>query len=49
MNFYRKCKRMFDNRQMYALKHLYAWRDAIAREEDESTGCVISQCLIVVI
>lgn len=29
---------MFDNRQMYALKHLYGWRDRIAREEDESTG-----------
>ncbi|KRT78455.1 hypothetical protein AMK59_8439 [Oryctes borbonicus] len=38
LDFYRKCKRLFDNKQMYALKKLYQWRDKIAREEDESTG-----------
>ncbi|CAH0556935.1 unnamed protein product [Brassicogethes aeneus] len=41
MDFYRKCKRMFDNRQLYALKELYKWRDTISREEDESTGYVL--------
>nr|CAH7712203.1 unnamed protein product [Callosobruchus chinensis] len=41
MDFYRKCKRLFDNRQLYALKELYKWRDEIAREEDESTGYVL--------
>lgn len=38
MELYRKCKKLFDNRQMFALKHLYQWRDDLAREEDESTG-----------
>ncbi|CAH1982116.1 unnamed protein product [Acanthoscelides obtectus] len=41
LDFYRKCKRLFDNRQLYALKELYKWRDGIAREEDESTGYVL--------
>ncbi|XP_018335504.1 exosome component 10 [Agrilus planipennis] len=41
LEFYRKSKRIFDNRQMYALKELYRWRDKIAREEDESTGYVL--------
>lgn len=27
-----------NDKQMYALKHLYAWRDRLAREHDESTG-----------
>nr|XP_023014126.1 exosome component 10 [Leptinotarsa decemlineata] len=41
LDFYRKCKRLFDNRQLYALKELYKWRDVISREEDESTGYVL--------
>ncbi|KAJ8938385.1 hypothetical protein NQ314_011518 [Rhamnusium bicolor] len=41
LDFYRKCKRLFDNRQLYALKELYKWRDQISREEDESTGYVL--------
>lgn len=41
MDLYRKCKKLFDNRQMYALKELYKWRDAISRNEDESTGYVL--------
>ncbi|GJQ87053.1 Rrp6 [Trypoxylus dichotomus] len=41
LDFYRKCKRLFDNKQMFALKELYQWRDKIAREEDESTGYVL--------
>lgn len=40
MELYRKCKKLFDNRQMYALKHVYKWRDELARAEDESTGWV---------
>lgn len=31
---------MFDIQQMYALKHLFAWRDRLARELDESPGYV---------
>ncbi|KAJ8920759.1 hypothetical protein NQ315_004899 [Exocentrus adspersus] len=41
LDFYRKCKRLFDNRQLYALKELYKWRDQISRDEDESTGYVL--------
>ncbi|XP_018571344.1 exosome component 10 [Anoplophora glabripennis] len=41
LDFYRKSKRLFDNRQLYALKELYKWRDQISREEDESTGYVL--------
>lgn len=29
---------MFDIQQMYALKELFAWRDKLARELDESPG-----------
>lgn len=38
MELYRKSKKMFNNRQMYALQNLFQWRDRVAREEDESTG-----------
>ncbi|KAJ1524914.1 hypothetical protein ONE63_009772 [Megalurothrips usitatus] len=41
MELYRKSKKMFHNRQMYALQHLFQWRDKVAREEDESTGYVL--------
>lgn len=38
MELYRKSKKMFNNRQMYALQNLFQWRDRVAREEDESIG-----------
>ncbi|KAL1116675.1 hypothetical protein AAG570_005147 [Ranatra chinensis] len=38
---YRKGKRLMDNRQLFALKELYLWRDTIARREDESPGYVL--------
>lgn len=41
MLLYRKFKKLFDNKQMYAFKELYKWRDNIARIEDESTGNTI--------
>uniref|UniRef100_A0A336LL95 Exosome complex component 10 homolog n=1 Tax=Culicoides sonorensis TaxID=179676 RepID=A0A336LL95_CULSO len=41
MDVYRKSRKMFDNRQLYALQHLFIWRDKIAREEDESYGFVL--------
>jgi exosome complex exonuclease RRP6 len=37
----RKCRKMFDNRQLYALKNIYSWRDNIARQEDESLPYVL--------
>ncbi|PNF29147.1 hypothetical protein B7P43_G12605 [Cryptotermes secundus] len=41
MTLYRRNKRLFDNRQLYALRELYRWRDRISREDDESTGYVL--------
>ncbi|KAF5298456.1 hypothetical protein FQR65_LT01235 [Abscondita terminalis] len=41
MEFYQKSKRLFDNRQLFALKELYKWRDDLGRTEDESTGYIL--------
>lgn len=38
---YTKSTKTFNNRQLAALKGLYAWRDGIARIEDESIGYVL--------
>ncbi|XP_064459624.1 exosome complex component 10-like isoform X2 [Ornithodoros turicata] len=37
----KKSKKSFNSKQQYALKHLYSWRDRMARLEDESTGYVL--------
>lgn len=36
MELYRRSKKFFNNRQLYALQQLYGWRDRIARQQDES-------------
>ncbi|XP_017083385.1 exosome component 10 [Drosophila eugracilis] len=41
MDLVRKTKRCFDNRQLYALRGIFEWRDATARSEDESYGYVL--------
>lgn len=41
LEMYRVSKKVFNERQLYALKGLYEWRDRVAREEDESTGFVL--------
>lgn len=41
LELYRKSKRIFHNQQLYAFKELFAWRDSIARQEDESYGYVL--------
>lgn len=41
LDLVRKTKRSFDNRQLYALNGIFAWRDATARQEDESYGFVL--------
>lgn len=41
LELYRRSKRVFDNRQFYALKEIFLWRDAIARTEDESYAYVL--------
>ncbi|CAF1671665.1 unnamed protein product, partial [Rotaria sordida] len=40
-NIYLKSRKTFNIRQLAALKSLYYWRDRIARQEDESTGYVL--------
>lgn len=34
----RKQKRSFNTQQLAAFRLLFAWRDKLARQEDESTG-----------
>lgn len=41
MNMYRKSQKIFNNKQLYALKELHKWRDLTAREEDDSTAYVL--------
>ncbi|KAF7387989.1 hypothetical protein HZH66_010756 [Vespula vulgaris] len=41
MDMYRKSQKLFNNKQIYALKELHKWRDMTAREEDDSTGYVL--------
>ena len=41
MDLYRKSKRIFDNRQLFAFSEIFKWRDTIARLEDESYGYVL--------
>lgn len=41
MELYKKSKKVFNSRQLACLKNLFAWRDKIARLEDESIGYVL--------
>ncbi|KAL9899558.1 exosome component Rrp6 isoform 1-T1 [Glossina fuscipes fuscipes] len=41
LDMYRKSKKLFDNRQLHALREIFQWRDAIARQEDESYNYVL--------
>lgn len=41
IDIFQKSKKLFDNRQMFALKEIFRWRDVIARQEDESYGYVL--------
>lgn len=41
MNMYRKSGRIFNNKQLYALRELHKWRDQTARQEDDSIGYVL--------
>uniref|UniRef100_A0A224YSY7 Exosome complex component 10 homolog n=1 Tax=Rhipicephalus zambeziensis TaxID=60191 RepID=A0A224YSY7_9ACAR len=46
MELYRKSRKTFNSRQLHALRHLYSWRDRTARNEDESTGYVLPNHMI---
>ncbi|XP_014675194.1 PREDICTED: LOW QUALITY PROTEIN: exosome component 10-like [Priapulus caudatus] len=41
LELYKRSKKQFNNRQLAALKSLYAWRDHVCRVEDESTSYVL--------
>ncbi|XP_051947548.1 exosome component 10 [Xyrauchen texanus] len=41
MELYRKQKRIFNTQQLAAFRLLYAWRDKLGRAEDESTGYIL--------
>ncbi|XP_061184893.1 exosome complex component 10-like [Saccostrea echinata] len=41
LELYKKSKKVFNSRQLQALQKLYQWRDKLARVEDESTGYVL--------
>ncbi|XP_061113764.1 exosome component 10 isoform X1 [Conger conger] len=41
LDLYRKQKRSFNTQQLAAFRLLYAWRDKLARQEDESTGYIL--------
>ncbi|CAH1775667.1 unnamed protein product [Owenia fusiformis] len=41
LEIYYKSRKVFNTGQQLALKYLYAWRDKVARSEDESTGYIL--------
>ncbi|XP_064642526.1 exosome complex component 10-like [Lineus longissimus] len=41
LGLYYKSRKVFNSQQMFALKQLFAWRDKVARDEDESLGYVM--------
>lgn len=41
LSMYRKSQKMFNNRQLYAVKEMHKWRDETARFEDDSTSYVL--------
>uniref|UniRef100_A0AAR2IN32 Exosome complex component 10 n=1 Tax=Pygocentrus nattereri TaxID=42514 RepID=A0AAR2IN32_PYGNA len=41
MELHRKQKKSFNSQQLVAFRLLFSWRDKLAREEDESTGYVL--------
>ncbi|KAB5567687.1 hypothetical protein PHYPO_G00235740 [Pangasianodon hypophthalmus] len=41
MELYKKQKKSFNSQQLTAFRLMYAWRDKLAREEDESTGYIL--------
>jgi exosome complex exonuclease RRP6 len=46
LSILRKSRSTFNVKQMYAFKEMYAWRDAISRQLDESVGYVLPNNLM---
>uniref|UniRef100_A0A6G1SN18 Exosome complex component 10 homolog n=1 Tax=Aceria tosichella TaxID=561515 RepID=A0A6G1SN18_9ACAR len=47
LSILRKSRSTFNVKQMYAFKEMYAWRDSISRELDESVGYVLPNNLMI--
>ncbi|XP_066546563.1 exosome complex component 10 [Amia ocellicauda] len=47
MELYKKQKRMLNTQQLAALRLLYGWRDKLARQEDESTGYILPNHMLI--
>jgi len=41
LKLYQKSRKMFNNRQLWAMKEIYAWRFTVAMNEDESIPFVL--------
>lgn len=46
MEIYRRSRKTFNSRQMFALQALYLWRDRVAREQDESPEYVLPKHML---
>ncbi|KAG7172527.1 exosome component 10-like [Homarus americanus] len=46
MDLYRRSRKTFNSRQMFALRELYLWRDRVAREQDESPEFVLPKHML---
>lgn len=46
MDMYRRSRKTFNSRQMFALRELYLWRDRVAREQDESPEYVLPKHML---
>ncbi|XP_058246647.1 exosome component 10 isoform X2 [Hemibagrus wyckioides] len=47
MELYKRQKKSFNSQQLTAFRLMYAWRDKLAREEDESTGYILPNHMMV--
>ena len=46
MDMYIRSRKAFNNRQMLALSKLYEWRYRLAQQEDESTGYILPNLIM---
>ncbi|XP_066297430.1 exosome complex component 10-like [Branchiostoma lanceolatum] len=49
LNLLQKHKKNFNSQQLHAVRLLYRWRDTVARQEDESTGYILPNHMLLVL
>ncbi|KAI8517164.1 Exosome component 10 [Branchiostoma belcheri] len=49
LNLLQKHKKTFNSQQLHAVRLLYRWRDTVARQEDESTGYILPNHMLLVL